>query len=178
MDPSIVVAIVTAIASISAALIQAASTIRVAKIKELSPQAQPARVTPPSEVVNETHSQAWWWVIGLLVATNFLWINFLENEAPNIIHLGAIPWCTCLLAYFRPLRWGYVAGIVTSISLIAVFGFLFLGGTYLDSEISQLALLFVANSTLAAGIAYFRQPKMNRGEISNAANSHQVAKPE
>src|SRR5512134_3460374 len=101
MDPSIVVAIVTGIASISAAVIQAVSSVRIAKIKEVSPQAQPARVITPSERVNETHSPVWWWIIGILIATNVLWIVFLENEAPNVIHLGAIPWCTCLLAYFR-----------------------------------------------------------------------------
>jgi hypothetical protein len=178
MDPSIVVAIVTGIASISAAVIQAVSSVRIAKIKEVSPQAQPARVIPPSERVNETHSPAWWWIIGILIATNVLWIVFLENEAPNVIHLGAIPWCTCLLAYFRPLRWGYVAGLVTSVSLVAVFSFLFLGGTYSDSEISQLALLFVANAILAAGIAHFRQPKMSRAKTSKPADSHPAVKPE
>jgi hypothetical protein len=38
-----------------------------------------------------------------------------------------------------------------------MFSFFILGGSYSDSEVSELAMVFVANSVLAAAIAYFRQ---------------------
>ena len=177
MDPSIVVAIITGIVSISAAVIQAVSAIQESQgVERNSIPKLNLPTTTRSQTVTETHSRAWWWMIGILVSTNFLWIIALEYDAPNVIHFGAIPWCTCLLAYFRPIRWGYVAGIVTLVSFIAVFSFLLLGGDYSDSEVSQLVLLFVANSVLAAGIAYFRQSQIRRSVISNTANSHQATK--
>ena len=157
MDPSIVVAIITGIAAIIAAVIQTVSAIQIARIKELGVHANPANAAVRSPTVSETHNRAWWWISGILIVTNFLWIILLGYDAPNVIHLGAIPWCTCLLAYFRPIRWAYVAGNVTFVSITAVFSFLLLGGSYFDSEIPSLAMLFVANSIVAAGIAFFRQ---------------------
>jgi hypothetical protein len=47
--------------------------------------------------------------------------------------------------------------MVTSLSLIAMFSFFLLGREYSASEITELAVVFVVNSVLAAGIAYLRQ---------------------
>lgn len=157
MDPSILAAVVTGLAAIVAAVIQAVSAVRVARIKEGDAQAEPAAVRPRLQTTAAAHSHAWWWIGGILVVTNFLWIIILGKNAPFVIHLGAIPWCTCLLAYFRPLRWGYVASIVTLVSAIAVLSYFLLGESYEESDVAILALLFIANSILAAGISFFAQ---------------------
>jgi len=94
---------------------------------------------------------------GILIISNFLWQLYLPDQSGYIVHLGAIPWCTCLLAYFRPIRWGYVAGVVTLISSISV-AFPYWRGVYISQNyFPVLAFLFVLNAILAAGIAYLRQ---------------------
>ena len=86
-----------------------------------------------------------------------LWQVVRPYESGYIIHFAAIPWCTGLLAYFRPIRWTYVAGVVTLLSLIPVLTASFIGYSYASSVISTVALVFTANAVIAAGIAYQRQ---------------------
>ena len=155
---AVIIAVITAIVSISVALIQAVSAFRIASLK-----AQPAQETiPTNKPVTPgkalTLSRTWLWVTGILIVSNFLWQVFFPLQSGQIIHLAAIPWCTCLLAYFRPIRWGYVAGVITLLSIIPVVTAYFtIGSYYYDiTALPLLSLIFAANAVLATGIAYQR----------------------
>ena len=138
-------------------MIQATTSLKVTRMKEVP--VQPSAVSIQPRVPDKTISanRIWLWIGGILVISNFLWQLYLPDQSGYIVHLGAIPWCTCLLAYFRPIRWGYVAGVVTLISTIAVVVPYLFGGYISQYYLPILAFLFVANAILAAGIAYLRQ---------------------
>ncbi len=159
MESSVLIAIVTAITSIIVAVIQATTSLRVTRLKE--PSVQPNAV-PMQEagapVKTLSANRTWLWVVSILVISNFLWQIYLPDGSGYAVPLGAIPWCTCLLAYFRPIRWGYVAGVVTLINVFAVVTIVLLPGEPPSLHYSSiLAFLFVGNAILAAGIAYLRQ---------------------
>lgn len=169
MESSVLIAIVTAVTSITVALIQVNSAFRLARLKE-QPIQQSGRAATTKHAQQATHTatsisqvkplslnRTWLWIGGILIVSNLLWQLFLPDESGYIIHLGAIPWCTCLLAYFRPIRWGYVAGVVTVISVIPVITTYLLGRYYDQYYLPILAFLFVVNAIVAAGIAYFIQ---------------------
>ena len=177
---AVIVAIITAIASISVALIEAVSALKIAGIKA-QPAPEPVSITGAGTAAQELNSspaqpfqetvpanrrrdqaispdRTWLWVTGILVISNFLWQVFRPYESGYMIHLAAIPWCTGLLAYFRPIRWTYVAGVVTLLSLIPVLSAYFIVGHSYDSTVIPiLAIVFTANAVVAAGIAYQRQ---------------------
>jgi len=157
MESSVLIAIVTAIASIIVAFIQATTSLRVTRLKE--PPVQPSAVSvQPSAPVKTLSANRTWLLMGsILVITNFLWQLYLPDDSGDIVPLGAIPWCTCLLAYFRPIRWGYVAGVVTLINVFAVVAPSLSQGGISQDYLPILAFLFVVNAILAAGIAYLRQ---------------------
>lgn len=161
---AVIIAVITAIVSITVALIQAVSALRIASIK-----AQPTQDTLPTSRPVAPHkvltpkilasSRTWWWVTGILIVSNFLWQVLLPRESGYLIHLAAIPWCTCLLAYFRPIRWAYVAGVITLLSIIPIVTAYFLVGAYYYdiNGLRIVSLVFAANAILAAGLAYQRQ---------------------
>ena len=174
---TVLLAIITAIVSITVALIQATVALRLARLKEQPVQPAPSTVTSiPEQPVQPAASavtsipqvkplslnRSWLWIGGVLIVSNLLWQLYLSSESGYIIHLGAIPWCTCLLAYFRPIRWGYVAGVVTLVSALPVVTTYLLGNYYRQDILSILAFLFVINAILAAGIAYLRQRNPGR----------------
>lgn len=180
---AVIIAITTAIVSISVALIQAVSALKIAGIKaqptqEAAPTNRPvtpdkapnlSRAQPTQKAVPLNRpvtsdralnlSRTWLWVTGILIVSNFLWQVLRPEESGYMIHLVAIPWCTGLLAYFRPIRWAYVAGVVTLLSIASVVTARFTIPYYYDdpTAISILALVFAANAVVAAGIAYIRQ---------------------
>lgn len=157
MDSSVIIAIVTAITSIVVAFIQATTSLKAARLKEppVQPGAVPVQLISPIQTLSA--NRTWLWIGGLLVISNILWQVFLPEVSGYIVHLGAIPWCTCLLAFFRPIRWAYIAGVVTLFSLIAVVTPYLLGGYINRDYLPILAFLFIFNAILAAGIAYLRQ---------------------
>jgi hypothetical protein len=158
MESGVLIAIVTAIASIIVAFIQATTSLRVTRLKEPPVQPSVVPVQPGVPVKTLSANRTWFWIGSILVVSNFLWPLYLHDESGYIVPLGAIPWCTCLLAYFRPIRWGYVAGVVTLINVFAVVNaFLYFGGDISQYYAPDLAFLFVFNAILAAGIAYLRQ---------------------
>lgn len=157
MESSVLIAIITAAASIIIAFIQATVSLRAAKLKEPPIQPSVVSVQPRAPIKTLSANRTWLWIGSILVISNFLWQVYLPDESGYIVHLGAIPWCTCLLAYFRPIRWGYVAGVVTLISVFAIVTPFLRGGYINQYYLPILALLFVVNAILAAGIAYLRQ---------------------
>ncbi|HSD82578.1 MAG TPA: hypothetical protein VLG46_01895 [Anaerolineae bacterium] len=161
MDSSVLIAIVTAITSLMIALIQATVSLRVARAKEPPVQPIAVPVVPvqsSAPVKTLSANRTWLWIGSLLVISNFLWPLYLNDESGYLVPLGAIPWCTCLLAYFRPIRWGYVAGVVTLINLFAVVSaYLHFGGDIRQFFEPIFSFPFVINAILAAGIAYLRQ---------------------
>ena len=63
-----------------------------------------------------------------------------------------------LLTYFRPIRWAYVAGVVTLINAISlVIIYIQSRGWYVDLNLTTVSLFYIANAVLASGIAYLRQ---------------------
>lgn len=161
MDSSILIAIVTAITSIMIALIQATVSLRVARAKE--PPVQPIAVPivpvqSSAPVKTLSANRTWLWIGSLLVISNFLWPLYLSDESGYLVPLGAIPWCTCLLAYFRPIRWAYIAGVVTLINAISLaILYIKAQGWYVDLDLTTVSLFYIANAVLAAGIGYLRQ---------------------
>ena len=158
MESSVLIAMITAITSIVVAVIQMTVSLRVARLKEPPAQSSAISVQTSAPVKALSANRTWLWIVSLLVISNFLWQVYLPDESGLAVPLGAIPWCTCLLAYFRPIRWGYVAGVVTLINVFAVVTVVLLPGEPPSLQYSSiLAFLFVGNAILAAGIAYLRQ---------------------
>ncbi|HLO17919.1 MAG TPA: hypothetical protein VK206_24025 [Anaerolineales bacterium] len=158
MESSVLIAIITAITSIVVAVIQMTVSLRVARLKEPPVQPGAVPVQPGSPVKTLSANRTWLWIGSILVISNFLWPLYLHDESGYIVPLGAIPWCTCLLAYFRPIRWGYVAGVVTLINVFAVVSaYLHFGGDISQFFEPIFSFPFVINAILAAGIAYLRQ---------------------
>lgn len=153
---SVTIALITAVGSIIVALIQASSAVRLARMKEQPAQQTAVEVKAVPQLIIVSPASLWLWVSGILVVSALTWQILMPWEAPQIIHLGTIPWVTCLLAYFRPIRWGFVAGIVTLLSVITVISYFIIGASYTDDDLFLLSLVFTVNAILASGIAYWR----------------------
>ena len=159
---AIIAAAITAIASVIVALIQATSAQKQARLlRKQSSQKAPARAKPTPHPEAPARNRTWWWVGGIVVGSIFLYAILLPDQAEHITHWGVIPWSTCLLAYFRPTRWGYVATLVTLLHGIAILSEYMIGGWYEESDIPIFALIFIGNTVVAAGIAFLRQ----RGQV-------------
>ena len=158
MESSVLIAIVTAVASIIIALIQATASLRVTKLKEPLVQPNAVSVQPRVPVKTLSANRTWLWIGSILVITNFLWQLFFGNVLAIFFEFGATLWCTCLLAYFRPIRWPYIAGVVTLINAISL-AILYIQsqGWYVDLDLTTVSFFYIANAILAAGIAYLRQ---------------------
>ena len=158
MESSVLIAIVTAIASISVALIQATASLRVTKLKEPPLQSSAVSVQTGVPVKTLSANRTWLWIGSILVISNFLWQLYIGTYQGVLFEFGAALWCTCLLAYFRPIRWAYVAGVVTlvnAISLIIIY--IQSQGWYVDLNLTIVSLFYIVNAILASGIAYLRQ---------------------
>jgi hypothetical protein len=157
MESSVFIALVTAIASIIVAFIQATTSLRVTRLKE--PQAQPSAVSvqPGALVKTLSANRTWLWIGSISVVTNFLWQLYAGTYEGIVFEFGAALWCTCLLAYFRPIRWAYVAGVVTLINAISlVIIYIQSQGWYVDLNLTTVSLFYIA-AVLASGIASLRQ---------------------
>ena len=158
MESSVIIALITAVTSIIVAFIQATTSLRVTRLKE--PPVQPSAVSVQPRVPDKTLSanRTWLWIGSILVITNFLWQLFFGNALAILFEFGATLWCTCLLAYFRPIRWAYIAGVVTLINAISlVILYIQSKGWYVDLDLTTVSFFYIANAVLAAGIAYLRQ---------------------
>lgn len=156
----VLIALITAATSIAVALIQATFALRVATLKEQPGQPAPVPPAPVSQATTLSPNRLWLVVSGILIVSNLVWQVYRPDESGYIIHLAAIPWSTCLLAYLRPIRWSYVAGVVTVLSVIPVMVTYLEGRDYYYADaLGTLALVFSANAILAAGLAYIRQRK-------------------
>ena len=174
---AIIAAAITAIASIIVALIQAKSAQKQAKLLRESSTREitktPSHVTDkempvmsrafcPHWLLFLVRSRLWWWVSAVIIVIigNYFIREFVPWEKSDyLIYLGVIPLYTFLLAYLRPIRWGYVAAFVTLLVAITIIGEYISGGWYDESDMPIFALIFIGNSFIAAGIAYWRQHK-------------------
>ena len=167
---AIIAAAITAIASVVIALIQAGTTQKQARLlrKQQSRKAPteaaptilpeaPSTTQPVPRLEAHSVSRTWLWVGGIVIGSIFLYAILLPDQAEDITHWGVIPWSTCLLAFFRPTRWGYVAAIVTLLHGIAILSEYLIGGWYDGSDIPTFSLIFIGNAVIAAGIAFLRQ---------------------
>jgi len=158
MESSVLIAIVTAITSIMVALIQATTSLRVTRLKE--PPVQPSAVSVGPNAPNKTLSanRTWLWIGGILVISNFLWQLYFGDALAILFEFEATLWGTCLLAYFQPIRWAYIAGVVTLINAISlVILYIQSQGWYVDLDLTTVSFFYIANAILAAGIGYLRQ---------------------
>ena len=158
MESSVIIALVTAATSITVAFIQATTSLRVTRLKEPPVQSSAVSVQPGAPVKTLSANRTWLWIGSILVISNFLWQLYLGTVEGILFEFGAALWCTCLLAYFRPIRWAYVAGVVTLINAISlVIIYLQSQGSYVDLNLTTVSLFYIANAVLASGIAYLRQ---------------------
>jgi len=158
MESSVIIALVTAVTSIIIAVIQASTSLRVTRLKEPPAQSNVVSVQPGSPVKTLSANRTWLWTGGILVVSNFLWQLYLGTYLASFFEFGATLWCTCLLAYFRPIRWTYVAGVVTLINAISLFIiYIQSQSEWIDLNLTIVSLFYTANALLAAGIAYLRQ---------------------
>lgn len=158
METSVLIAIITAITSIVVAVIQMTVSLRVARLKEPTVQPSPVSVQPSAPVKTLSANRTWLWIGSILVITNFLWQLYLGDVLAILFEFGATLWCTCLLAYFRPIRWAYIAAVVTLINAISVaILYIQAQGWYVELDLTTVAFFYIANAILAAGIGYLRQ---------------------
>ena len=158
MESSVLIAIVTAAASIIVAFIQATASLRVNRLKETPIQSSAGSIKPGTPVKTLSATQTWLWIGSILVITNFLWQLYFGDVLAILFEFGATLWCTCLLAYFRPIRWAYIAGVVTLINAISlVILYIQSQGWYVDLDLTTVSFFYIANAILAAGIGYLRQ---------------------
>jgi hypothetical protein len=155
---AIIAACITAVASVIVALIQASSSQK--QKRQIRKQSTRKGATIEESVPHQeapARNRIWLWVGGIVVGSIFLYAIILPEQAEHITHWGAIPWGTCLLAYFRPIRWGYVAALVTLFHGIAILSEYMIGGWYEESDIPVFSLIFIGNAVFAAGIAFLRE---------------------
>jgi len=158
MESSVLIAIVTAITSIIVALIQATTSLRVTRLKEPPVQPSAVSVEPSAPTKMLSANRTWLWIGGILVISNFLWQLYFGDALAILFEFGATLWGTCLLAYFRPIRWAYIAGVVTLINAISlVILYIQSQGWYVDLDLTTVSFFYIANAILAAGIGYLRQ---------------------
>jgi len=79
MESSVLIAIVTAVASIIIALIQATASLRVSRLKEPPVQSSTVSVQPGITVKALSANRTWLWIGSILVITNFLWQLFFGD---------------------------------------------------------------------------------------------------
>jgi hypothetical protein len=179
MESSVLIAIVTAIASIIVAFIQATTSLRVTRLKEPPVQPSAVPVQPGAPVKTLSANRTWLWVVSILVITNFLWQLYFGDVSAGLFEFGATLWCTCLLAYFRPIRWAYIAGVVTLINAISLaIVYIQAQGWYVDLDLTVVSFFYIANAVLAAGIGYLRQRNAATNELLNESERLPHAKPD
>ena len=156
MESSVLVAIITAITSIIVALIQMTASLKVASLK--TPPAQPAVVAGPPQVPVSRSSpyRAWQWIGTILVVSNILWLAILGTLVSYPLQFGAVLWCTCLLAYFRPIPWPYVAGAVTLFNMIWLLASYLQVGAWRSEDLVMASGFYLVNAIVATLIAYLR----------------------
>ena len=158
MESSVIIALVTAVTSIIVAFIQATTSLRVTRLKEPPVQSSAVSVQPGAPVKTLSANRTWLWIGSILVISNFLWQLYLGTYEGILVEFGAALWCTCLLAYFRPIRWAYIAGVVTLINAISlVILYIQSQGWYVDLDPTTVSLFYIGNAVLASGIGYLRQ---------------------
>ena len=175
---SIIAAIITAIASIIVALIQANFANKQAQIlrqRALQTTTTPVKPAPESflldkfEVVSALPLSAKavigrfdriWFLVGGILAVEAIVFGIINQDlTPFVNMLVLIPLSTCILSFFRPVFWGYSAVFVTFLQGVAFLGYILGGGHVTEGEVQTIALLFIANAGLCALISFVRLRK-------------------
>ena len=194
MNTEIIVAVITAISSITVAIIQYFSTQK--QFKSKLEKAKPKPTIEQKKTVKEeeigslpiplpkpagSFDEVWWWVGGILFVDVLIMsaLNFTEGgNNPWINMYIIIPFATLLLSFFRPALWGYVATFVTVLHLASFIGLLWSLGLLQGGETDSKALRqfeeflkvfgipYIFNAVLCAIVSYVRlKQKMNRAEL-------------
>ena len=158
MDSSVIVAIIAGITSIAVALIQMTTSLRVASPKKITaqPNVVPVEADVSAPVKMQNANRTWLWTGSILVASNILVQLYIGSPYSGYMQFGAVLWCTCLLAYFRPIRWTYVAGAVALINLTSILMSTIQSGFWNSEDLSQASIFYIGNAIVATGIAYLR----------------------
>ena len=172
---SVIAAIITAIASIIVALIQANSANKQARAlrqKALQTAASPVKSAPESssldksDIVSELPASTKavigkfdriWFLVGAILAVEAILFGIINQDlTPFVNMIALIPLSTCILSYFRPVFWGYSAVFVTFLQGIAFLGYILGGGNLAEGDVQVIALLFIANAGICAFISFLR----------------------
>ena len=158
MDSSVIAAIIAGITSIVVALIQMTTSLRVASPKRLQAQPSVVPVEPKASVSVKMPDSyhTWLWIGGILVVSNILVQLYIGSPFSGYLQFGAVLWCTCLLAYFRPIRWAYVAGAVALLNLSSILMSTLQSRVWNNDDLARASIFYMGNAILATGIAYLR----------------------
>lgn len=151
---SIVVAVITAGTSIIVAIIQTRRE-DAGKPNAGTERAREGASQSAWRSARDEGEAIWLWVGGLMLVANGAVLAALPEVGPYIVHLGSVPWASSILAWTRPIKFGYAAAFVTLVSLAAVGTYYVVGGGYIASDVPILALVFSANAVLAGGLAFW-----------------------
>lgn len=157
MESSIIIALITAITSITVAIIQSTVSLRVAASKEPSTRNNIAPKQTATATNKLSPGRMWLWIGIILIISNIVILFILGTYLSFTYHFGAVLWCTCLLAYFQPIRWAYVAGIVALINIIWMVASFIEIGQWRTEDLVLASTLYLVNTILATGIAYVRR---------------------
>ena len=170
MDPTIVVAAITAVSSIAVAVIHASSSVTQARIaREQSSRApqvsnQPAE-TPTISSAHEPRGPATkiprqWWYVSIIVAMLGILLPSAQNDddAAVLVLIVIIPSSVLLLSLLWPITWMYVAAFVTVLDAAALVGSIleYPDFTFGETEIRVLMVAYIGSIIVCTGVAYVR----------------------
>ena len=175
---SIVAAVITAMASITVAIIQMISANRQAVLLRQAASARPQEqnvdssppsriaVTQPSIAKIEFVPRLWIWVT-LLATTEAAVLPSLVLEVA-FANVFLFPVLTVALAYFRPLRWGWAAVGVAFLHGANYFGYWIGGGTFSGQDLPISVGFYVANAAAVSLVAFFRLRRLATTQESDS----------
>ncbi len=182
MDPTIVVAIITALGSVIVAIIHAISAhtrIKMSRMQQPIPshptkqntESQPQKPQidydgTPKAKWQQTIASEWLYACGFIGLSAIIAPPLIGDEDASLIFLLIlIPIAVLTLSYLKPIYWGDVALFVTVLDACALLG-TFLAYPSLSlfgkPELRVIAIAYIPTVLLGSSIAFFRMRQRNR----------------
>ena len=183
----IAVALITAIASITAAIIQYNATIRAVSAKQEQPEGSAAgarpvespRVAPPIRRAADASAKPsflalpnhmYWYFFGSLVAVVIVVFGAVNPDLSAIVNtLLIIPISSLLLVLLFPIPPAYSPLFVTVATGAGYVGYAMSGQfskAFVPSDFPSILLIYVANVVVVVGVDYWRFARTKRAERS------------
>lgn len=174
MDPTVIVAIITALSSITVAIIQAYSTITQLKMSNMQEPEHSQSSNKTSEVqisevgepvakstqkVNQPNYSVWWYASGIVIISSVVVPLMIGDDNASLpFLLIIIPITALTLSFLKPIYWSYAAFFVTLLDAGALLGTFLV---YPDFSLGQielrvLSMAYIPTVLISSLIAYFR----------------------